>query len=757
MKEHRKKFQWRSRLLACCRKWTVGFWGLRQYCFQRKHLPLLRRGKGNARMPVSLKQTKPYRRKVLPHQRRWVPEVFLSAKTQRTAPVDNGTFSGRIRRSSFSRCTSGATLVAEELYGDSFQDKGLLNRCSGLEADSKGGRGQQYCIEASNTALLVKEDGVTQYGRGGNNNESNGIVVLNNSRRKCCCQGLKQNGTWGFLTARGEPKFKQCTLKSRSLFMMYKKHYMVTFRIRFAKSRSKFWRGKTYKSSKSKLNWVEKVTRDRQEDFHQGSFAGGSRTLFPSRKSKSSSPWDLLSLSDMNSHMSGPLVESRMHPPDACLTQEALLQCRELRYKNLAPRDQNGITELCMPGLHGTPCDAKVVHKEMGEASTVDGCPDDIFISVTEKEISVSGQGDGEANQVMGADEVVLEPSGMDLGTNEDFTNGPVSVELTQNEDSCSQMEVEGPVSADVFGAELLDHLYCKSPLDEPLRGSVGHKSGTPKSGKRSSQRASCVNDEQLAAWLCGFLDEVMKKYGSLVPLCEKDVMGRLKEVFNEDFSHRKPFITKEIMKYQTRHPKSSTCNFRVFYNKHMLDMDDLTTLDGQNWLNDQIINMYGELIMDAVPDKVHFFNSFFHRQLVTKGYNGVKRWTKKVDVFKKTLLLIPIHLEVHWSLITVNLPNRIISFYDSQGIHFKFCVENIRKYLLTEAREKNHSEFLQGWQTAVTKCIPQQKNDSDCGVFVLQYCKCLALDQPFQFSQEDMPRVRKRIYKELCECRLID
>lgn len=82
---------------------------------------------------------------------------------------------------------------------------------------------------------------------------------------------------------------------------------------------------------------------------------------------------------------------------------------------------------------------------------------------------------------------------------------------------------------------------------------------------------------------------------------------------------------------------------------------------------------------------------------------------------------------------------------------------QNIRKYLLTEAREKNRPEFLQGWQTAVTKCIPQQKNDSDCGVFVLQYCKCLALEQPFQFSQEDMPRVRKRIYKELCECRLLD
>lgn len=42
-----------------------------------------------------------------------------------------------------------------------------------------------------------------------------------------------------------------------------------------------------------------------------------------------------------------------------------------------------------------------------------------------------------------------------------------------------------------------------------------------------------------------------MKKYGSLVPLSEKDVLGRLKDVFNEDFSNRyvsdvkvKPIVT---------------------------------------------------------------------------------------------------------------------------------------------------------------------------------------------------------------------
>ncbi|XP_042650017.1 sentrin-specific protease 5 isoform X2 [Tyto alba] len=452
------------------------------------------------------------------------------------------------------------------------------------------------------------------------------------------------NGTCGPLTTIQRSKFNHHTVKNRSLFMMHKKLSMVRFRYRIIKSPELQARGKTCKLRKIKPRWVEKVTRDHQETL-QRDFESGLCNWLSYWKSKSNCLWNRYNLSDMNNNTLKSLgEESEISAPEVCRTQDAL-PCAEPRSEEPGCGGQDGCADAVPPEPHARASpEAETLHQvETNGALAEDHCSD-IFVSVTGKEIAVSG-----------------------------------------------------------------------------------------------------------------FLDEVMKKYGSLVPLCEKDVMGRLKEVFNEDFSHRKPFITREIMKYREKHPKPSTCNFRVFYNKHMLDMDDLATLEGQNWLNDQIINMYGELVMDAVPEKVHFFNSFFHRQLVTKGYNGVKRWTKKVDLFKKTLLLIPIHLEVHWSLITVNIPSRIISFYDSQGIHFKFCVENIRKYLLTEAKEKNRPEFLQGWQTSVTKCIPQQKNDSDCGVFVLQYCKCLALDQPFQFSQEDMPRVRKRIYKELCERQLID
>uniref|UniRef100_A0A8C6SCY5 Ubiquitin-like protease family profile domain-containing protein n=1 Tax=Neogobius melanostomus TaxID=47308 RepID=A0A8C6SCY5_9GOBI len=53
-----------------------------------------------------------------------------------------------------------------------------------------------------------------------------------------------------------------------------------------------------------------------------------------------------------------------------------------------------------------------------------------------------------------------------------------------------------------------------------------------------------------------------------------------------------------------------------------------------------QVINMYGELIMESADSKVHFLNSFFHKQLMDKGYEGVKRWTKQVGARVVTFLL---------------------------------------------------------------------------------------------------------------------
>ncbi|KAM6389825.1 LOW QUALITY PROTEIN: sentrin-specific protease 1 [Rhynochetos jubatus] len=98
----------------------------------------------------------------------------------------------------------------------------------------------------------------------------------------------------------------------------------------------------------------------------------------------------------------------------------------------------------------------------------------------------------------------------------------------------------------------------------------------------------------------------------------------------------------------------------------------DIQTLNNLNWLNDEIINFYMNLLMERSKEKglpaVHAFNTFFFTKLKTAGYQAVKRWTKKVDIFSVDLLLVPIHLGVHWCLAVVDFRKKTITYYDSMG-----------------------------------------------------------------------------------------
>ncbi|KAK2913703.1 hypothetical protein Q8A67_002102 [Cirrhinus molitorella] len=274
---------------------------------------------------------------------------------------------------------------------------------------------------------------------------------------------------------------------------------------------------------------------------------------------------------------------------------------------------------------------------------------------------------------------------------------------------------------------------------------------------KPTTQRMEMTLTEEHRSYVQGLLDEYLQKYGSLIPVHSDDIVEELQGIFTEDFSqpHRKVMVQHLIQSYQRSAGTAMVKGFRVNYKRHVLTMDDLSTLYGQNWLNDQVMNMYGDLVMDSVPEKVHFFNSFFYDKLRTKGYDGVKRWTKNVDIFQKDLLLIPIHLEVHWSLVSVDIKQRSITYFDSQRTLNRRCPKHIFKYLQAEAMIKEKRDFLTGWKGFFKMNVGRQNNDSDCGAFVLQYCKCLALGQPFSFSQQDMPKLRRLMYKELCHCKL--
>ncbi|XP_054662920.1 sentrin-specific protease 1 isoform X2 [Grus americana] len=169
----------------------------------------------------------------------------------------------------------------------------------------------------------------------------------------------------------------------------------------------------------------------------------------------------------------------------------------------------------------------------------------------------------------------------------------------------------------------------------------------------------------------------------------------------------------------------------------------DIQTLNNLNWLNDEIINFYMNLLMERSKEKglpaVHAFNTFFFTKLKTAGYQAVKRWTKKVDIFSVDLLLVPIHLGVHWCLAVVDFRKKTITYYDSMGgINSEAC-RILLQYLKQESLDKKRKEFdANGWSLLSKKSqeIPQQMNGSDCGMFACKYADCITKDKPINFTQ---------------------
>ncbi|KAJ0059399.1 hypothetical protein NL108_016933 [Boleophthalmus pectinirostris] len=200
------------------------------------------------------------------------------------------------------------------------------------------------------------------------------------------------------------------------------------------------------------------------------------------------------------------------------------------------------------------------------------------------------------------------------------------------------------------------------------------------------------------------FLNDFHKKYGSFIPLEKSDLLKHLKK--EESIKDLKDYeiMVLEITIEELAKMFNTVPYFEVKYKKHILTLDDLSTLADANWLNDQVINMYGELIMDSAHSEVHFLNSFFHRQLLTKGYEGVKRWTKQVDLFSKRLVLVPVHLKVHWCLVTADFVKKKVCVYDSQGIGVEKVARPILKYLLKKAKEKKQTEFEEGWTVSLAE-----------------------------------------------------
>lgn len=73
-------------------------------------------------------------------------------------------------------------------------------------------------------------------------------------------------------------------------------------------------------------------------------------------------------------------------------------------------------------------------------------------------------------------------------------------------------------------------------------------------------------------------------------------------------------------------------------------------------------MNLLVERSQKPTLPSVNVFNTFFYPKLRKSGYCAVRRWTKKMDIFSKDILLVPVHLGVHWCL-SVSAPSLCVSY----------------------------------------------------------------------------------------------
>ncbi|CDR48844.1 RHTO0S20e02608g1_1 [Rhodotorula toruloides] len=110
----------------------------------------------------------------------------------------------------------------------------------------------------------------------------------------------------------------------------------------------------------------------------------------------------------------------------------------------------------------------------------------------------------------------------------------------------------------------------------------------------------------------------------------------------------------------------------------------DIKRLKPNEFLNDTLIEFGLKHAMQEVmkadegrPDdeklapKIHLFNSFFYSQLSTRKdkkndpYALVEKWTKKVDIFDKRFIVVPINEHFHWYLAIIYNPAAILREHD--------------------------------------------------------------------------------------------
>nr|XP_036672335.1 sentrin-specific protease 1 [Drosophila suzukii] len=220
------------------------------------------------------------------------------------------------------------------------------------------------------------------------------------------------------------------------------------------------------------------------------------------------------------------------------------------------------------------------------------------------------------------------------------------------------------------------------------------------------------------------------------------------------------PQLTNEhlsrLMELKEGHPEE----FVVSKFKLDVHLSDIKILIGGRWLNDVVINFYMNLLTDRSEKRsgqlpsVYSMNTFFMPRLLQSGFEGVKRWTRKVDILSKDIILIPVHCKgVHWTMAIIDMRKKTILYYDSKGGANKNLLDTLEKYLREESLDKRNQSFdTRNFRIEKARNVPQQKNNNDCGVFSCMIAEYITRNALITFSQDNVVYFRKKMALEIVD-----
>ena len=121
-------------------------------------------------------------------------------------------------------------------------------------------------------------------------------------------------------------------------------------------------------------------------------------------------------------------------------------------------------------------------------------------------------------------------------------------------------------------------------------------------------------------------------------------------------------------------------------------------------------------------------------------------------------MFFIPMHIiDDHWVLIVLRIPEKKIVYYDSLAFDGTQYLQRVKEWLGECAMALNVPDFsIDDWASEDLRAtVPQQPNNTDCGVYTLMFADYLSDKLDLTFSQDAINFFRIKIAADIIRGRI--